>query len=152
MKDLLEVKFSLNGLFQLKLFLGFEIARSQQSLSKKICSSSSTRYNKAACCQVNFHTNELQLDSISYAVSLLSQFLLSPTILHHQPALLVLRYVKGAHGKRFIIPCKLNSSTLRIYWLWFRHMSRYSQFYYRFFASSWGHLVLWESKRQSTVS
>jgi len=89
---------------------------------------------------------------IAYATQSLSQFMASPTAIHHQAALRVLRYLKRSPGRGLFFP---QSSNLQLFGFsdadWGGCIdTRKSIFGYCFFIGK--SLVSWKSKKQNIVS
>ncbi|KAB2594608.1 S9-RNase [Pyrus ussuriensis x Pyrus communis] len=141
----LSAEFEMKGLGDLKYFLGVEVTRSskdQEPVDKG-------RYQKLVGRLVYLaHTHP----DIAYAVSVVSQFMHSPSVDHMPAVMRILAYLKSAPGKGILYK---NSSHLRMEgftdadWAGDVTDSCFTSGYFTFVG---GNLVTWRSKKQNVVS
>ncbi|WVZ10350.1 hypothetical protein V8G54_014880 [Vigna mungo] len=173
-KQFLNQKFRIKDLGNLKYFLGFEVARSQQGLilnQRKYCLDILADFGLTGCKPATSHSNpndKLKDDDgdilpdptsyrrligkLQYLTNTLSQFMSKPRSSHLNVVFRILKYLKGCPGLGLFYP-STNPHRLQAFFdsdwatcsLSRKSITGYCVFY--------GHsLISWKSKKQSTVS
>ncbi|KAA0035929.1 Cysteine-rich RLK (RECEPTOR-like protein kinase) 8 [Cucumis melo var. makuwa] len=141
-------EFEIKDLGNLKYFLGMEVARSKEGISV-----SQRKYTLDLLTETGklIYLSHTRPD-ISFAVSVVSQFMQAPYEKHMEPVNRILRYLKNTPGKGLMFR-KTNRKTIEAYtdsdWAG-SVIDRKSTSGYCTFV--WGNLVTWRSKKQSIVA
>nr|CAN78733.1 hypothetical protein VITISV_020436 [Vitis vinifera] len=155
LKKYLSKEFEVKDLGNLKYFLGMEVARSRGNFQKKLgIEKESTPVDRGKYQRLVgrlIYLSHTRPD-IGFAVSVVSQFMHSPTKEHMEAVYRILRYLKMTPGKGLFFRKTENRDTevyLDADWagniIDRRSTSGYCSFV-------WGNLVTWRSKKQSVVT
>ncbi|KAA0046574.1 Cysteine-rich RLK (receptor-like protein kinase) 8 [Cucumis melo var. makuwa] len=139
-------EFEIKDLRNLKYFLGMEVARSKEGKSDDQVPVDKEQYRRLVGKLIYIsHTRP----DISFAVSVVSQFMQAPYEKHMEAVNKILRYLKNTHGKGLMFR-KTNKKTIEAYtnsdWTG-SVIDRMSTFDYCTFV--WGNLVTWRCKKKS---